>query len=73
MDFDNVLSYVERDIRRKRLTVSPHTLEILSYLLDKINPAVQACPDTPPESTFHVPVSYFNVFHNLSDDLKTDS
>ena len=42
-------------------------------LLDKINPAVQACPDTPPESTFHVPVSYFNVFHNLSDDLKTNS
>ena len=39
----NVLSNVERDIRRKRLT------------------------------TFHAPVSYFNVFHNLSDDLKTDS
>ena len=65
----NVLSNVERDIRRKRLTVSPHTLEILSYLLDKINPAVQTLPD----STFHAPVSYFNVFHNLSDDLKTDS
>ena len=72
-EVNNVLSNVERDIRRKRLTVSPHTLEILSYLLGKINPAVQTLPDTPPESTFHVPVSYFNVFHNLSDDLKTDS
>lgn len=69
----NVLSNVERDLRRKRLTVSPYTLEILSYLLDKINPAVQTPPSMPRKSTFHAPVSYFNVFHNLSDDLKTDS